>query len=62
MAGKKVLDLGSWEFGSAEANTNMEGPVLKAVLPSWKSDGFILRLDVVGHPEYSSEYTFLFAD
>jgi beta-mannosidase len=62
LAGKKALDLGSWEFGTAEANTNLEGPVLKTILPYWKSDGFILHVEVVGHPEYSSEYTFIFSD
>ena len=62
MAGKKVLDLGSWEFGRVESNSNLEGPVLKAILPRWKSDGFILHLEVLGHPEYRSEYMFLFSD
>jgi hypothetical protein len=62
LAGKKALYLGRWEFGTAEANSNQEGPVLKTILPNWKSDGFILFLEVVGHPEYSSEYTFLFSD
>jgi beta-mannosidase len=62
MAGKKVLDLGSWEFERVESNSNLEGPVLKAILPRWKSDGFILHLEVVGHPEYRSEYMFLFSD
>jgi len=62
LAGKNVMELGSWEFGNIEANTNLEGPVLKAVLPRWKSDGFILHLEVEGFPEYSSEYTFLLSD
>lgn len=62
MAGKKVLDLGSWEFGEVPSNTNLEGPVLKVKLPRWKSDGFILHLEVEGHPEYSSSYTFLLSD
>jgi len=62
MAGKRTLELGSWEFGSARSNTNLEGPVLKTILPRWKGDGFILYLEVPGHPEYNSEYTFLLAD
>ncbi len=62
MAGKKIMDLGSWEFGTIESNTNLEGPVLKAVLPRWASDGFILHLEVQGHPEYTSDYTFLLSD
>lgn len=62
MAGKKVLELSSWEFDEVPANTNLEGPVLKVRLPSWKSDGFILHLEVEGHPELSSSYTFLLSD
>ena len=62
MAGKKVLELGSWEYGRVPSNTNLEGPTLKMKLPRWSSDGFILHLEVVGHPEYNSEYTFLLSD
>jgi len=59
VAGKKKMELGRWEFGPLEANTNMEGPVLKAQLPRWKADRFTLQLEVEGHPEYNSDYTFL---
>ena len=62
MSGKKVLELGSWEFESLTPNSNMEGPVMKTKLPRWSSDGFILHLEVEGHPEYNSEYTFLLSD
>jgi beta-mannosidase len=62
MSGKSVLELGSWEFGEVASNTNLEGPVLKVKLPRWKSDGFILHLEVEGKPELSSEYTFLLSD
>ena len=62
MSGKKIRELGSWEFGPVEPNTNLEGPVLKGVFPRWVSEGFTLRLEVEGHPEYSSEYTFLLSD
>jgi beta-mannosidase len=62
MAGKKVLELDSWVFGNVESNSNLEGPVLKLKLPRWQSDGFILHLEVLGHPEYSSDYTFLLSD
>ena len=62
MAGKKVLELGTWEFGEVASNTNLEGPILKVKLPRWKSDGFILHLEVEGHPEFSSDYTFLLSD
>jgi beta-mannosidase len=59
MAGKKILELGIWEFGTVDSNTNLEGPVFKTVLPRWSSDGFTLHLEVEGHPEYSSDYTYL---
>jgi len=62
MAGKKVLELDSWVFGTVGSNSNLEGPVLKAVLPNWKSAGFTLHVEVLGHPEYSSDYTFLLSD
>ncbi len=62
LAGKKAHDLGSWEFGTVEANSNQEGPVLKTILPNWKSDGFTLHLEVAGHPEYSSEYSFILSE
>jgi hypothetical protein len=62
MAGKKVLELDSWVFGTVGSNSNQEGPVMKAELPYWKSDGFTLHLEVLGHPEYSSDYTFLLSD
>lgn len=62
MSGKKVLELGRWEFDGLVANSNLEGPVFKAKLPRWRSDGFILHLEVEGHPEYNSEYTFLLSD
>ncbi len=62
MSGKKILELGSWEFETVGTNANLEGPVLKAVLPQWKTDGFTLHLEVVGHPEYNSNYTFLLTD
>jgi beta-mannosidase len=62
MAGEKVLELDSWVFGNVESNSNLEGPVLKVVLPNWESDGFTLHLEVLGHPEYSSDYTFLLSD
>jgi beta-mannosidase len=62
VAGKKKMELGTWEFGALKANTNMEGPVLKAQLPRWKADRFTLHLEVEGHPEYNSDYTFLLSD
>jgi len=62
IAGKKEMELGSWEYGQLEPNGNLEGPVLKVRLPRWRSDTFILHLEVEGHPEYNSDYTFLLSD
>jgi len=62
ISGKKLLELGSWDFEKIDPNTNLEGPVLKEKLPRWASDGFILRLEVQGKPGLSSEYTFLLSD
>jgi beta-mannosidase len=62
MSGKKVIELGEWEFKKAGSNRNVEGPVLKTILPHWETDGFTLYLDVIGHPEYNSSYTFLLSD
>jgi len=62
VAGEKVLELGSWAFEAAKANTNLEGPELNMVLPPWKADSFTLHLEVTGHPEYSSRYSFLLSE
>lgn len=62
ISGKKVIDLGEWEFKKVGSNSNVEGPVLNTILPNWESDGFTLYLDVIGHPEYNSNYTFLLSD
>ncbi|MDF1575593.1 MAG: glycoside hydrolase family 2 TIM barrel-domain containing protein [Bacteroidales bacterium] len=62
MSGNKLKELGTWEFGKVSANSNLEGPVLKKLLPRWRSDGFILLLEVEGHPEYSSSYSFILSD
>ncbi len=61
-SGKKVKDLGTWEFGRVEANTNLEGPVLKKLLPRWDANGFVLLLEVEGHPEYNSSYSFVLSE
>jgi beta-mannosidase len=60
--GKKYLKLGQWEFQGARANTNVEGPEVKVELPQWKTGPFTLLLEVEGHPEYNSEYTFLLTE
>jgi len=61
-SGNKVKNLGTWEFGRVEANRNLEGPVLKTLLPRWDASGFVLLLEVEGHPEYNSSYSFVLSD
>jgi beta-mannosidase len=54
----KLLD---WEFGIPEVNTNLSGPSVRCHLPAWETDCFKLILEVEGHSEYNSEYTFLYS-
>jgi beta-mannosidase len=58
--GGEVFTLGSWQFPGCGPNMNLEGPELSLVLPRMEGDRFTLELEVEGHPEYSSFYTFLF--
>jgi beta-mannosidase len=62
ISGNKHLELDSWVYEGAAPNTNLEGPRLQMELPSWRSEGFTLLLEVEGHPEYNSSYDFLLAD
>jgi beta-mannosidase len=59
VAGKKHMEIGIWRFDTVGSNSNLEGPVINAILPRWNSDRFTLLLEVEGHPEYNSSYTFL---
>lgn len=59
VANKMELQLSTWEFEDADPNTNIEGPHVTGTLPDWNSDRFSLELEVEGHPEQSSSYTFL---
>jgi beta-mannosidase len=60
VAGEQTLALASWKFKGAEPNTNVKGPDVLIILPRWSVDRFNLVLEVVGHPEYNSNYTFLY--
>jgi beta-mannosidase len=55
-----VMELTRWEFGPANSNTNIEGPEVSGVLPSWNTNRFQLKLEVEGYPEYNSTYTFIY--
>jgi len=54
------LKLLNWEYDALSANTNLAGPTERCKLPFINSNSFKLILEVEGHPEYSSEYTFLY--
>jgi beta-mannosidase len=60
VAGEKELPLGTWEFEGAGPNSNLQGPDVSGILPGWKTDRFHLVLEVKGHPEHNSSYTFLY--
>ena len=62
VAGESVIELGEWEYEGAEANSNLAGPELSTLLPGLDADRFILELEVEGHPEYRSTYTFLYLE
>ncbi|MFA6127876.1 MAG: hypothetical protein WC699_11265 [Bacteroidales bacterium] len=55
VAGDQRLELGTWNFGALEANTNLKGPELSQTLPSWKPGMFRLIVTVEGRPELGSE-------
>ena len=56
--GKKTKVL-TWNCPSAEANKNVLGPQAAFVLPDLsKTDRFDFLLEVDGHPEYNSKYSF----
>ena len=50
--------MGIW---TGQPKYQSEGPVVKGILPHWKTDRFTLELEVEGHPEYNSTYTFLYS-
>ena len=60
VAGEQTLTLASWNFEDAEPNTNIKGPDVSVILPRWSVDRFNLVLEVEGHPEYNSNYTYLY--
>jgi beta-mannosidase len=60
IAGDSELTLLSWDFEAMKANVNQAGPTARGKLPAWKTDRFKVVLEVEGHPEYNSEYTFAY--
>ena len=50
----------TWDHPALAPNTNQAGPVVRCRLPNFAADRIQVRLEVEGHPEYSSEYTLAF--
>lgn len=49
-----------WESGDLDAQTNHIGPVFQVPLPKLRDGLITLRLVVMEHPEWSSEYRFMY--
>lgn len=58
--GKEEIKLLDWQFDSLSENTNLAGPTVRLILPSWETDRFKLLLEVENHTEFNSEYAFLY--
>ncbi len=60
LADGKEVNLQKWDYPDLKANINQEGPEVRYKLPQWKADRFKVILQVAGHPEYDSDYTFVY--
>jgi beta-mannosidase len=58
--GNKEINFLNWDFPGTDENKNYEGPTAKVPLPKMNSPFFKIKLEVVGKPEYNSEYTFIY--
>ncbi len=56
-----TIHLLTWENVPVLAGKNVTGPEVKYLLPAWNCGRFRLLLKVKDHPEFNSEYKFLFA-
>lgn len=56
LAGDESILLLNWDFPELPANTNLAGPTVRLLLPSFDSDRITLKLEVLGKPELTSEY------
>ena len=52
----KEIRLLELPFKNLAANTNLQGPTARAILPYWNTDRFELVVEVEGQPQYSSSY------
>jgi beta-mannosidase len=61
IAGNDSTELLRWEYSALPVNANLAGPTTIPIrLPEWNMDRFKLVVEMVGKPEYSSEYTLLY--
>jgi beta-mannosidase len=58
-SGNEKMEIGNWEFSSASSNENLEGPIVKTILPNFRPGKMTLILEVEGRPEWNSEYDLL---
>ena len=58
--GKEEIKLLDWQFEALKENKNLAGPTVRCILPAWETERFKLLLEVENHPEFNSEYSFLY--
>jgi hypothetical protein len=49
-----------WEYAELSANMNLAGPIIRYVLPDFKTDRITLVLKAIDCPDMHSEYTLLY--
>ena len=52
----------SWNVNEADANENIQGPEIKCLIPEMGDSQFLLRIDCLESPEFSSSYLLLLID
>jgi len=50
----------NWQFDAVTDSKNIAGPTARVALPKMNNNLFKLVISVVGKPEYTSEYTFVY--
>jgi len=57
--GGRTTSLGNWDYEATAPNTNLQGPTAEVRLPDSLPERFKLRVRVIDHPEWDSEYVLL---
>lgn len=57
--GNKEISLAGWDFKESKHFANIKGPEVHTKLPLMSNGLFKVKVEVIGHPEYNSEYTFV---